>query len=119
MADALSVLRQYTIEKKEIQEKDDQIIFCDFAWPKTAKTNYLIWGLVLTYVNYRCFMSPVGERLQLQLPVMRVLYNDEANHLITCDLPHMHLADWLLISMYVTFKCLVHNGLRVENPNVR
>ena len=46
MADALSVLRQYTIEKKEIHERDDQIIFGDFAWPKTAKTNYLIWGLV-------------------------------------------------------------------------
>ena len=44
MADALSVLRQFNIEKKEIIDRDDQIIFGDFAWPKTAKTNYLIWG---------------------------------------------------------------------------
>jgi len=46
MADALSILRLYNTEKKEIVERDDQIIFGDFAWPKTAKTNYLIWGLV-------------------------------------------------------------------------
>ena len=44
MADALSVLRLYNTEKKEIVERDDQIIFGDFAWPKTARTNYLIWG---------------------------------------------------------------------------
>ncbi|ESN95419.1 hypothetical protein HELRODRAFT_102643 [Helobdella robusta] len=46
MADALSILKQYTIDKKinDIIEKDDQIIFGDFAWPKTAKTNYLIYG---------------------------------------------------------------------------
>lgn len=44
MADVLSILRQYNIEKKKIIEKDDQVIFNDFAWPKTAKTNYLIWG---------------------------------------------------------------------------
>ncbi len=44
MADALSVLRQFNIEKKDIVENEEQIIFGDFAWPKTAKTNYLIWG---------------------------------------------------------------------------
>ena len=44
MADALSVLRQYNVEKRDIVERDDQIIFGDFAWPKAAKTNYLIWG---------------------------------------------------------------------------
>ena len=45
MADALSVLRQYYIDGRlhEIVEKDDKIIFGDFAWPKTAKTNYLIY----------------------------------------------------------------------------
>ena len=49
MADAmsmLSVLRQYNIEKKDIVEKDDQIIFGEDAWPKTAKTNYIIKGWV-------------------------------------------------------------------------
>ncbi|XP_025112540.1 parafibromin-like [Pomacea canaliculata] len=44
MADVLSILRQYNINKKEIVEKDDQIIFGEFAWPKNAKTNYVIWG---------------------------------------------------------------------------
>ncbi|XP_064649629.1 parafibromin-like isoform X2 [Lineus longissimus] len=44
MADVLSVLRQYNIQKKEIHEKDEQVIFGEFAWPKAAKTNYLIWG---------------------------------------------------------------------------
>ena len=48
MADALSVLRQYYIDGRlhEIVESDDKIIFGDFAWPKTAKTNYLIYRSV-------------------------------------------------------------------------
>lgn len=44
MADVLSIIRQYNIEKKDILERDDQVIFGDFAWQKNAKTNYLIWG---------------------------------------------------------------------------
>jgi parafibromin len=44
MADVLSILRQYNINKKEIIEKDDQVIFNDLAWPKNVKTNYVIWG---------------------------------------------------------------------------
>lgn len=45
MADALSVLRQYYIDGRlhDILEREDKIIFGDFAWPKTAKTNYLIY----------------------------------------------------------------------------
>ncbi|XP_005088839.1 parafibromin [Aplysia californica] len=44
MADVLSILRQYNTNSKEIVEKDDQIIFGEFAWPKNAKTNYVMWG---------------------------------------------------------------------------
>ena len=44
MADVLSILRQYNVNKKEIIEKDDQIIFGEFAWPKDVKTNYVVWG---------------------------------------------------------------------------
>ncbi|CAM1328613.1 CDC73 (predicted), partial [Pycnogonum litorale] len=44
MADALSLLRQYNVNKKEIVEKDDNILFGEFSWQKTTKTNYLIWG---------------------------------------------------------------------------
>lgn len=44
MADALSVLREYNVGKKFIEEQDNQLIFDDFSWPKNVKTNYLIWG---------------------------------------------------------------------------
>ncbi|KAJ8038891.1 Parafibromin [Holothuria leucospilota] len=44
MADVLSILRQYNINKKKIIEKDDQVLFGEFSWPKDAKTNYVIYG---------------------------------------------------------------------------
>ncbi|XP_003385105.2 PREDICTED: parafibromin-like [Amphimedon queenslandica] len=43
MADCLSLLRQYNIQKKEILERDDLIIFGNVAWPKTARTNYVAY----------------------------------------------------------------------------
>ena len=46
MADPLSLLRQYNINKKEIIERDGQIIFGEFSWPKNVKTNYLKYGQV-------------------------------------------------------------------------
>ncbi|XP_031574369.1 parafibromin-like [Actinia tenebrosa] len=42
MADPLSLLRQFNINKKEIQEIEDEVIFDEFSFPKTAKTNYVI-----------------------------------------------------------------------------
>lgn len=44
MADPLSLLRQYNIQKKEIIEREGQIIFGEFSWPKNVKTNYLKYG---------------------------------------------------------------------------
>jgi len=44
MADPLSLLRQYNINKKEIIERDGHIIFGEFSWPKNVKTNYLKYG---------------------------------------------------------------------------
>ncbi|XP_030374322.1 parafibromin [Scaptodrosophila lebanonensis] len=44
MADPLSLLRQYNINKKEIIERENQIIFGEFSWPKNVKTNYLKYG---------------------------------------------------------------------------
>lgn len=44
MADPLSLLRQYTVSGKDIIEKDERIIFGEFAWPKNVKTNYMIYG---------------------------------------------------------------------------
>ncbi|XP_057319100.1 parafibromin-like [Microplitis mediator] len=43
MADPLSLLRQYTITKKEIIERGNEIIFGEFSWPKNTKTNYLTY----------------------------------------------------------------------------
>lgn len=44
MADALSLLREYSIAKKKIEERDGHIIFGEFSYPKNIKTNYVIWG---------------------------------------------------------------------------
>ncbi|KAF4524055.1 hypothetical protein B566_EDAN013209 [Ephemera danica] len=44
MADPLSLLRQYNVNKKEIIEREGHIIFGEFSWPKNVKTNYLMWG---------------------------------------------------------------------------
>lgn len=44
MADPLSFLRQYNVNKKPITERNNQIIFGEYSWPKTVKTNYLVWG---------------------------------------------------------------------------
>ena len=43
MADCLTLLRQYNIQKKEIVERDGLIIFDQTAWPRNAKTNYLVY----------------------------------------------------------------------------
>ena len=43
MADCLTLLRQYNTQKKEIVERDDLVIFDKIAWPKIAKTSYLIY----------------------------------------------------------------------------
>jgi len=44
MADPLSLLRQYNVNKKEITERGDTIIFGEFSWQKNVKTNYLAYG---------------------------------------------------------------------------
>ena len=46
MADPLSILRQYNVNKKEIIERENSIIFGEFSWPKAVKTNYMMWGYV-------------------------------------------------------------------------
>ncbi|XP_033119165.1 parafibromin-like [Anneissia japonica] len=44
MADVLSILRQYNIQKKDILEDGEQVSFGEFSWPKDVRTNYVIWG---------------------------------------------------------------------------
>lgn len=57
MADVLSVLRQYNIQKKEIVAKGDEVIFGEFSWPKNVKTNYIIWGYVSAKISTNRFCS--------------------------------------------------------------
>lgn len=51
MADPLSLLRQYNIKKREIIEREGQIIFGEFSWPKNVKTNYLKYGYVFCFAS--------------------------------------------------------------------
>ena len=44
MADPLSLLRQYNVSKKEINTLNDHICFGEYCWPKTVKTNYIVYG---------------------------------------------------------------------------
>ena len=49
MTDCLSLLRQFTIETKTPQEHstddhDNLLVFGDFAWPKSTKTNYKMYS---------------------------------------------------------------------------
>lgn len=65
MADPLSLLRQYNINKKEIIEREGQIIFGEFSWPKNVKTNYLKYGYVNTYsIPFRSLRFKCGYVLR-------------------------------------------------------
>ncbi|KAL4132885.1 hypothetical protein QTP88_009962 [Uroleucon formosanum] len=44
MADPLTFLRTYNINKKEIIIKDNHILFGDLSWSKTVNTNFLMYG---------------------------------------------------------------------------
>ncbi|RWS30030.1 parafibromin-like protein [Leptotrombidium deliense] len=44
MADPLSLLRQYNVNKRDIVEKNNFICFGEYCWPKIVKTNYLVYG---------------------------------------------------------------------------
>lgn len=52
MADCLSLLRQYNIQKKEIVERDDLIVFDNTAWPRNARTNYTVYKSGQTAKEY-------------------------------------------------------------------
>ena len=45
MADPLTLLRDFNRQDKKVEEKDGKyIIFGEFSWPKTVKTNFRIYG---------------------------------------------------------------------------
>lgn len=72
MADPLSILRQYNVNKKEIIERESNIIFGEFSWPKCVKTNYLMWGSgkdgAKEYYTLECLLFLL-KNVQLTHPV--------------------------------------------------
>ena len=73
MADPLSLLRQFNMQRKMIVEKDDHVIFGEFSLPKTAKTNYMEWGTGTDgtpkdYYTIECLMYLL-KNLTMQHPV--------------------------------------------------
>lgn len=73
MADPLSLLRQYNVNKKEIIKRGNQIIFGEFSWPKNVKTNYLMWasgkeGSVKEYYTLECLLF-ILQNIHLAHPV--------------------------------------------------
>ena len=73
MADPLSLLRQYSMQRKQIIERDNNIIFGEFSWPKTVKTNYLIYGkgkdgTAKEYYTLECLLYLL-KNIALQHPV--------------------------------------------------
>lgn len=46
MADPLSSLRQYNVNKKEIVERGNLICFGESCWRRNVNTNYLVYGYV-------------------------------------------------------------------------
>ena len=73
MADPLSLLRQYSMQRKQIIERDNNIIFGEFSWPKTVKTNYLIYGkgkdgVAKEYYTLECLLYLL-KNIALQHPV--------------------------------------------------
>ncbi|CAL4122207.1 unnamed protein product, partial [Meganyctiphanes norvegica] len=73
MADPLSLLRQYNVNKKEITEKGDTIIFGEFSWKKNVKTNYLAYGYGAT------------DDLRLLMPLLCLFYC--SRHFLTFNRP--------------------------------
>ena len=63
MADCLTLLRQYNLQKKEIVERDELIIFDQIAWSRNAKTNYLTYRFTVyqwsrEVASPRCVLRP-------------------------------------------------------------
>ena len=73
MADPLSLLRQYNMQRKTIVERDSHIIFGEFSWPKTVKTNYVMYGTgkegtAKDYYTLECLLYLL-KNINLQHPV--------------------------------------------------
>jgi len=61
------------MQRKNIVERDNHIIFGEFSWPKTVKTNYVIWGTgkdgtAKDYYTLECLLYLL-RNITLQHPV--------------------------------------------------
>jgi len=61
------------MQRKQIIERDNNIIFGEFSWPKTVKTNYLIYGkgkdgVAKEYYTLECLLYLL-KNIALQHPV--------------------------------------------------
>ena len=69
MADCLTLLRQYNTQKKEIVERDSLVIFDKTAWPKTAKTNYLLYRFERQLVRWALIgIIPPADQDRQEVP---------------------------------------------------
>ena len=73
MADPLSLLRQFNMQRKTIVERDGHVIFGEFSWPKTVNTNYVEWGTgkdgtAKDYYTLECLLYLL-KNITLQHPV--------------------------------------------------
>uniref|UniRef100_UPI00358EDFD6 parafibromin n=1 Tax=Myxine glutinosa TaxID=7769 RepID=UPI00358EDFD6 len=87
MADVLSVLRQHNTQRRDVLVKGDEVIFGEFSWPKSVRTNYVVWGTgkdgqpkeyytldsILFLLNHVHLSHPVYVRLAAaeNIPVVR------------------------------------------------
>ena len=56
MADPLSLLRQYYVNKKEIVERNNMICFGEYCWAKNVKTNYMMYRYVVEILGFWWFL---------------------------------------------------------------
>ena len=73
MADVLSLVRQFNVNKKPIDIRDNQVYFDEFVWPKNVKTNYVVWGTgkdnaPKEYYTLECILYFL-QNVELQHPV--------------------------------------------------
>ena len=66
MADPLSLLRQFNINRKTIVERDNHIIFGEFSWPKTVSGIEEV--LILTLFRRSRLTMSSGELEKMEQP---------------------------------------------------
>ena len=93
MVDVLSLLRQFTVNKKLIVIRDNLVSFDEFVWPKNVKTNYIVHGTgkenapkeyytlecILYFLENKDLAHPVYHRQAASSSVLAVERPDRKN----------------------------------------